>query len=97
MKYQRLTEREAPLVMTLYEATKVYNRLIELENKIENEELVDRDYITRLRHRAEVAERALLTACVKLVKDEEDSVNIELLARVVYTCYLANAEKEVTK
>ena len=43
MKYQRLTEREAPLVMTLWEATKVYNRLIELENKIESGELVDRD------------------------------------------------------
>ena len=94
MKYERLTEREAPLVMTLYEATKVYNRLIELENKIESEELVDRDYIARLRHRAEVAERALLSACVRLVKDEADSVNIELLARVVYMCYLANAEKE---
>lgn len=49
MKYQRLTEREAPLVMTLWEATKVYNRLIELENKIEAGELVDRDeYIDRL-------------------------------------------------
>lgn len=49
MKYQRLTEREAPLVMTLWEATKVYNRLIELENKIESGELVDRDeYIDRL-------------------------------------------------
>lgn len=94
MKYERLTEREAPLVMTLYEATKVYNRLIELENKIESEELVDRDYIARLRHRAEVAERALLTACVKFVKDEADSVNIELLSRVLYACYLASAEKE---
>ena len=49
MKYQRLTEREAPLVMTLWEATKVYNRLIELENKIESGTLIDRDeYIDRL-------------------------------------------------
>lgn len=40
MKYERLTERETPLVMTLYEATKVYNRLAELEDKIESGELI---------------------------------------------------------
>ena len=45
-------------------------------------------------HRAEVAERALFTACVNLIKDEEDNVNMELLARVVYTKYLRKAEKE---
>lgn len=56
-----------------------------------------RERLDKAERRNEVAERALLTACVKLVKDEADSVNIELLARVVYTCYLANAEKEVTK
>ena len=48
-------------------------------------------------HRAEVAERALLTACVNLIKDEEDNVNMELLARVVYTKFLRNAEKELAE
>lgn len=45
-------------------------------------------------HRAEVAERALLNACVNLIKDEEDNVNMELLARVVYTNYLRKAERD---
>ena len=48
-------------------------------------------------HRAERAKRALLTACVNLIKDEEDNVNMELLARVVYTHYLRKAEKELAE
>lgn len=56
-----------------------------------------RDYIKRLKHRSEVAERALLTACVNLIKDEEDNVNMELLARVVYTMFLRKAEKELAE
>ena len=44
-------------------------------------------------HRAEVAERALLNACVNLIKDREDNVDMELLARVVYTNYLRKAER----
>ncbi len=51
--------------------------------------------IKEAEHRAEVAERALLTACVNLIKDEEDNVNAELLARVVYTNYLRKAKKEL--
>lgn len=47
-------------------------------------------------HRAEVAEWALLTACVNLIKDEED-VNMELLAHVVYTKFLRKAEKELAE
>ena len=47
------------------------------------------------KHRAEVAERALFTACVNLIKDEEDNVNMELLAHVVYTKYLRKTEKEL--
>ena len=50
-----------------------------------------------LRHRAEVTEWALLTACVSLVKDEEDNVNMELLANVVYTNYLRKAERELAE
>lgn len=53
--------------------------------------------IIEWKHRAEVAEEALLTACINLVKDEEDNVNMELLVRVVYTNYLRKAEKELTE
>lgn len=49
-----------------------------------------------LQHRAEVAERALLTACVNLIKDE-DNVDMELLAHVVYTKFLRKAEKELAE
>ncbi len=49
------------------------------------------------KHRAEVAERALLTACVNLIKDEEASVDMELLAHVVYTKFLRKAEKELAE
>lgn len=48
-------------------------------------------------HCAEVAERALLLACTNLVKDEKDNMDIELLARVVYTKFLRKAEKELTE
>lgn len=47
--------------------------------------------------RAEIAERALLLACTNLVKDEKDNMDIELLARVVYTKFLRKAEKELTE
>ena len=47
------------------------------------------------KHRAEVAERALLLACANAVKDEKDDVDIELLVRVVYDKYLGQAEKEL--
>lgn len=49
------------------------------------------------KHRTEVAERALLTACVNFIKDEEGNVNMELLARVVYTNFLRKAEKELAE
>ena len=62
------------------------NRINELEKRIAEAE-----------RRAEVAERALLTACVNLIKDKEDNVNTELLARVVYTNYLRKAEKELAE
>lgn len=41
-----------------------------------------------------VLQRALLTTCVKLIEDEVDNVNAELLARVVYTKALRKAKKE---
>ena len=49
------------------------------------------------KHRAEAAERVLLNACVNLIKDREDNVDMELLTRVVYTNYLRKAEKELQK
>lgn len=46
-KYKRITERrETPFVMSMWhgdsDSLKVYNRLVELENKIENGELIER-------------------------------------------------------
>lgn len=38
-----------------------------------------------------------MTACVNLIKDEEDNVNMELLAHVVYTKFLRKAEKELAE
>lgn len=45
MKYERITtRRETPLVMSMWagdsESLKIYNRLVELENKIEKGELI---------------------------------------------------------
>lgn len=53
--------------------------------------------IIEWKRRAEVSERALLTACVNLIKDKEDNVNMELLARVVYTNYLRKAERDIAE
>lgn len=56
-----------------------------------------RERLDKAEQRVQVAERALLTACVNLIKDEKDNVNMELLARVVYTNYLRKAEKELAE
>lgn len=54
MKYQRITQRrETPLVMSQWSggcySLKIYNRLAELEDKIESGELIDRnEYLDRL-------------------------------------------------
>lgn len=60
-------------------------------------DMIEAAVIDEYKHRAEVAERALLLACVNLVKDEKDNVDIELLARVVYTKFLRKAEKELAE
>lgn len=83
MKYQRLTEREAPLVMTLWEATKVYNRLIELENKIESGELIstvqseqgEQEIEFFVEHNAAVRKQAVREFAEKL-RDKEFSAKI---------------------
>ena len=48
-------------------------------------------------HRAARAERALLTACIKMVKYEKSDVNTELLVGVIYRKYLKQAEKELSE
>lgn len=79
--------------MRLPELAKMYEKV---RSKVDYRHEQD-DVIEYYKHRAEVAERALLTVCVNLIKDEEDDVNIELLARVVYTKYLRKAEKELAE
>ena len=63
--------------------------------KSENDDL--RERLDKAEQRVQVAERALLTACVNLIKDEKDNVNMELLAHVVYTKFLRKAEKELAE
>ena len=53
--------------------------------------------IDEFRHRAEVAERALLTVCTNIVTDEEDDLAVEPRARVLYNAYLKQAEKELAE
>lgn len=62
------------------------DRINELEKRIAEAE-----------HRAERAERALLLACAKMVKDEKDDVNIELLVGVIYRKYLKQAEEALAE
>ena len=99
--YKRLTKNDwhnAKFSVITHEDNRaVLHRLWELENKIERGEFIPASAYASARHRAEVAERALLTACVNLIKDEEGNVNMELLARVVYTKYLRKAEQELTE
>lgn len=61
---------------------------------ITNLHLAALEYIGRLKKRAEVAERALLTVCTNIVTDEEDDLAVEPRARVLYKAYLKQAEKE---
>lgn len=69
---------------------------VELRSKIDYIHEQD-EVIAYYKHRAEVAERALLTACVNLIKNEKANVNMELLVRVVYTNYLRKAKKELSE
>ena len=67
----------------------------EKEPCITNLHLAALEYIGRLKKRAEVAERALLTVCTNIVTDEEDDLAVEPRARVLYKAYLKQAEKEL--
>lgn len=56
-----------------------------------------KDKCKEAEHRAERAERALMTVCTNVIKDEEDDLAIEPRARVLYKAYLKQAEKELTE
>lgn len=56
-----------------------------------------REELKAAQHRAEVAEKALKTACVNIITDEEDDIAIEPRANVLYKAYLRNAEKELAE
>lgn len=76
MKYERITERrETPFVMSMWagdsESLKIYNRLVELENKIESGELIER---TSEEYSA-VRKQAMREFAEKL-RDKEFSVKI---------------------
>ena len=68
----------------------------ELRSKVEYIQEQD-GIIQEYKHRAEVAEKALKTACVNIVTDEEDDIAIEPRANVLYKAYLRNAEKELAE
>lgn len=74
MKYERITKhRDRPLTMSMWagdsKSLQFYNRLAELEDKIESEEFVDRNEYESARNRAEVAERALSWLCDETMRD----------------------------
>ena len=48
-------------------------------------------------HRAARAERALMTICTNVIKDEEDDLAIEPRARVLHKAYIQQAEKELAE
>lgn len=72
MKYERLTtRRETPLVMSLWEATKMYSRLAELENKIERGELIE-----RTSEECSAVRKQVVRAFAEKLRDKEFSVKI---------------------
>ena len=81
MKYQRITtRRETPLVMSMWpgdsESLKPYNRLAELEDKIERGELIstvqdersEQEIAFFVKHNAEVRKQAV-KECLQVLRD----------------------------
>ena len=68
----------------------------ELRSKVEYIHEQD-EVIKEYEHRSLVAEKALKTACVNIITDEEDDIAIEPRANVLYKAYLRNAEKELAE
>lgn len=89
-EYQRITERrETPLVMSMWagdsHSLKIYNRLAELEDKIESGELIstvqsergEQEIAFFVKHNAEVRKQAVREFAEKL-RDKEFSAKIGL-------------------
>lgn len=77
MKYERITtKREAPLVMTVWEAAKWYKRLAALEDKIEAGELIstvqnkqsEQEIAFFVKHNAEVR-KGIVKECLQVLRD----------------------------
>lgn len=71
MKHERITEhRETPLTMSMWprdsHSLKIYNRLAELEDKIESGELIDRDEIAK--HDVKVC-KEVVRECLQVLRD----------------------------
>lgn len=91
---QILREKKSPeKPVSLVEYTRIKDELRSKVDYIHEQDEVIKEY----KHRAERAERALLTACIKMVKDEKLDVNIELLVRVIYEKYLKQAERDLAE
>lgn len=91
---QILREKKSPeKPVSLVEYTRIKDELRSKVDYIHEQDEVIKEY----KHRAERAERALLTACIKMVKDEKSGVNIELLVRVIYEKYLKQAERDLAE
>lgn len=106
-EYQRITQRrEPPLVMSQWSgdshSLKIYNRLAELEDKIEGREFVPAAEYESARHRAEVAERALSRLCDETMRDIRIIMYPTIGKQVrdkqeLYDFCIEQAEKELTE
>lgn len=99
--YKRITERrKTPLTMSMWagdsKSLQVYNRLAELEDKIESGELVSADEYESARRRAEIAERALATVCEEVchARYPVESVTVSVVDAFIQRT-LKEAEKEL--
>lgn len=91
---QILREKKSPeKPVSLVEYTRIKDELRSKVDYIHEQDEVIKEY----KHRAARAEKALLTACIKMVKDEKSDVNIESLVGVIYRKYLNQAEKELAE
>lgn len=91
---QILREKKSPeKPVSLIEYTRIKDELRSKVDYIHEQDEVIKEY----KHRAARAEKALLTACIKMVKDEESDVNIESLVGVIYRKYLKQAERELAE
>lgn len=91
--YKRLTMREFAGVT----GHAIYNRLAELEDKIESGELVDRNEYESTRHRAEVAERKYMIALNKYAKCDRKLTHYNKMTTTYDKEITKQAEKELSE